>query len=233
MVLTTKVIQTFCALMLVLGVALLMFALFRPPAQTDPVVTADKTADLSGRSLGSSGGSSVQSLEGAEASESTVDPPSADATPANTPSSRAPQDKTLRLTVPKMERVSDAVVPTAPGDDEEALKTNAGIHLDGTGYPWEKEANVYIAGHREGFPGTPSHLAFHDLDVLEPDDPVILTDGDGNTYAYRVSEKRVVAADDLSVLRATPNENVLTLQSCTLPDYTERLVVRAERSQGA
>ena len=235
MVLTTKVIQTFFALMLVLGVALLMFALFRPPAQTDPVVTADKTADLSGKSLGSSGGSSVQSPGGAETSESTVDPPSANmpsanATPANPPSARAPQDKTLRLTVPKMERVSDAVVPTTAGDDEEALKTNAGIHLDGTGYPWEKEANVYIAGHREGFPGTPSHLAFHDLDVLEPDDPVILTDGDGNTYAYRVSEKRVVAADDLSVLRATSNENVLTLQSCTLPDYTDRLVVRAERS---
>lgn len=211
--------------MLVLGVALLLFALFRPPAQTDPVVTADKTADLSGKSLGSSGGSSGTLYGGAETSEATANPPS-----ANPPSSRAPQDKTLRLTVPKMERVSDAVVPTTAGDDEEALKTNAGIHLDGTGYPWEKEANVYIAGHREGFPGTPSHLAFHDLDVLEPGDPVVLTDGDGNAYSYKVSEKQVVAADDLSVLRATPNENVLTLQSCTLPDYTDRLVVRAERS---
>ena len=83
-----------------------------------------------------------------------------------------PEDKTLRLTVPKMERVDDAVVPTAHGGDEKALKNNAGIHLAGTGYPWEREANVYIAGHREGFPNTPSDLAFHDLDVLEAGDTV-------------------------------------------------------------
>ena len=121
----------------------------------------------------------------------------------------------------------------AHGGDEKALKNNAGIHLAGTGYPWEREANVYIAGHREGFPNTPSDLAFHDLDVLEPGDSVILSDSDGNTYSYRVFEKRVVAADDLSVLRTMPNENVVTLQSCTLPDYIERLVVRAEYSRRA
>lgn len=212
---TTRRTRILFVLTLLLIGAVLLLLILRPTASTDTAATATKSAEPAGKPRESS----VQGFGPSGASEG----------PADAPSVEAPQDKTLRLTVPKMDRVSDAVVPTAHGGDEQALKANAGIHLDGTGYPWQKEANVYIAGHREGFPGTPSHLAFHDLDVLEPGDSVVLTDGDGNTYSYKVSEKRVVAAGDLSVLRTTPNESVVTLQSCTLPDYAERLVVRAEK----
>src|SRR5215211_8572010 len=61
-------------------------------------------------------------------------------------SSTGPEDKTLKLTVPAMARIENDDVPYTTGDDEEALKTNAAIHLEGTGFPWDNEANVYIAG---------------------------------------------------------------------------------------
>lgn len=139
-----------------------------------------------------------------------------------------PQDKTLTLSVPKMSRVKDARIPTTRGDDEERLKTYAAIHLKGTGYPWEDEANVYIAGHRLGYPNTQSFLAFYDLDNLQNGDEVFVTDTNGQEYTYRVFEERVVEPTDVHVTEPMEGRNILTLQSCTLPDYTKRLIVRAE-----
>ena len=68
-------------------------------------------------------------------------------------SSTGPSDKTLELTVRDGQDENDEVPYTA-GNDEEALKTHAAIHLEGTGFPWDSEANVYIAGHRLGYPNT-------------------------------------------------------------------------------
>ena len=65
-----------------------------------------------------------------------------------------------------MAQIEDDAVPDAEGDDEEALKNYAGIHLKETGFPWEEEANVYLAGHRLGYPSTESILAFWDLYIL-------------------------------------------------------------------
>jgi hypothetical protein len=94
-----------------------------------------------------------------------------------------PEDKTLVLTVPKME-MFDALVPSTTGDDEEMLKDYAAIHLNSTGFPWESGANTYIAGHRLGYPNTPSFLAFYDLDKLEKGDEVFVADADGGVYTY-------------------------------------------------
>lgn len=77
-----------------------------------------------------------------------------------------PEDKTLTVTVPKMSRFQKDTVPDAVGNDEEALKENAAIRLRGTGFPWQDEANVYLAGHRLGYPGTESFLAFFDQNKL-------------------------------------------------------------------
>jgi len=43
------------------------------------------------------------------------------------------------------------------------------VHLPGTSYPWSDtpERNVYLAGHRLGWPGTGSHLVFYRLNQLE------------------------------------------------------------------
>ncbi len=140
-----------------------------------------------------------------------------------------PEDTTLKVTVPKLARVEDAPVPDAEGDDEDKLKNYAAIHLQGTGFPWQEEANVYIAGHRLGYPGYPSFLAFYDLDNLEKGDEITVTDADGEVYVYRVSREFVASPTDLSVTEPVEGKDVLTLQTCTLPDYSQRLVVQAEK----
>ncbi len=139
-----------------------------------------------------------------------------------------PEDKTLRVSIPRMARVADAAVPDADGDDEEALGQNAAIHLKGTGFPWQEEANVYLAGHRLGYPSTPSFLAFYDLDAVQVGDEVYVEDSNGKEYTYRVFDNFVVDPTDVWVIDPVPGKNILTLQTCTLPDYSQRLVVQAE-----
>lgn len=139
-----------------------------------------------------------------------------------------PEDKTLTITVPKMSRIENDAIPDAEGDDEESLKNYAGIHLQGTGFPWQEEANVYIAGHRLGYPNTESFLAFWDQDNVQVGDEVYVTDANGKEYTYRVFESLVVDPTDLWVIDPVPGKNILTLQTCTLPDYAQRLVTRAE-----
>ncbi len=140
-----------------------------------------------------------------------------------------PEDKTLWVTVPKMSRVEDAAVPSTTGDDEDSLKDYAGIHLEGTGFPWQDEANVYIAGHRLGYPSTDSFLAFWDLNNVEKGDEVYVKDAMGRSYTYRVFKESVVGPDDTFVTRPQKGRNIVTLQTCTLPDYSERLIIQAEK----
>ncbi len=155
--------------------------------------------------------------------------PEAPAQPqAQSDSPDAPEDETLTVTVPNMQRVKDAPFPSTFGDDEESLKNFAGIHLEGTGFPWQEEANVYLAGHRLGYPGFPSFLAFYDLDNLQFGDRILVTDANGREYAYEVFQTLEVDPTDLFVTEPLEDRNILTLQSCTLPDYARRLVVQAE-----
>lgn len=139
-----------------------------------------------------------------------------------------PKDKTLTVTVPKMARVEDATVPDAAADDEATLRENAAIHLKGTGFPWQEGANVYLAGHRLGYPGTESFLAFYDLNKLENGDEVFVTDAGGEKYTYRVFREFIVPPTELSVTEPVEGKSILTLQTCTLPDYSKRLIVQAE-----
>ena len=144
------------------------------------------------------------------------------------PRAEAPKDEALKLTVPDMKRVENLpVYDVAPAGYEKALHDGA-VHVKGTGMPWQRQANVYIAGHRLGFPGTKSRLVFWDLDKLENGDEVILTDANGTRYTYEVFKKFVISPDDVSVLRPVKGKNIVSLQTCTLPDYQERLVVQAE-----
>jgi sortase A len=138
-----------------------------------------------------------------------------------------PAQTTLKLTVPEMKRVEDVPVYDGSGGNKAALR-NGTLHVKGTSYPWQRVANVYIAGHRLGFPGTKSHLVFWDLDKLENGDEVILTDANGTTYTYEVFKKFVVSPKDVHVMRPVAGKNIVSLQTCTLPDYAKRLIVQAE-----
>jgi len=144
------------------------------------------------------------------------------------PRAEAPKDPAMKLTVPEMERVENVpVYDTAPKGYEKALRDGT-VHVKGTGFPWQDEANVYIAGHRLGYPGTKSDRVFWDLDKLEDGDEVILTDADGTKYTYEVFKEFITGPADVSVLKPEPGKNIVSLQTCTLPTYSERLIVQAE-----
>jgi sortase A len=140
----------------------------------------------------------------------------------------SPKDKTLKLTIPEMKQIEDDTIPTGKGTNETLFRDHAAVHLRGTGFPWQRSANVYIAGHRIGFPGTDSNLAFYDLEDLKKGDKVYLEDTEGREYTYQVFGKLVVEPANLSVLRPIKGKNILSLQTCTLPDYTKRVIYRAE-----
>jgi sortase A len=147
------------------------------------------------------------------------------------------EDPTLSLSIPKLDKEIEEI-PTGRGDDTQLLEENAAVHLLYTGFPWQKVANVYLAGHVEGYEGTPSYKAFEGLKTLENGDEMIVTDANGTEYSYEVYEKKVVQPTDVEVLDRVPGKNIVTLQTCELvnvdengnPDYsnTERLVVHGE-----
>jgi sortase A len=140
---------------------------------------------------------------------------------------KAPGSSKMTLTVPEMRRVDHVPVYTGAAGDKGALHDGT-LHLRGTGWPWRDGANVYIAGHRMGFPGTKSYLVFWDLNDLKAGDKVILTDSEGTTYTYSVFKSFVVNPDAFYVTKPIPGKSVITLQTCTLPDYNQRLIVQAQ-----
>lgn len=148
-------------------------------------------------------------------------------------SSGPPADTMMYLSVPAM-GISD--IPVVEGTTEASLSQGAG-HMPGTGYPWVPGSNTYIAGHRIGYPGTPSDHVFWNLPNLGQGDRIILTDSNGTTYTYAVSEIFEVSPSDLSVTAPTGGD-VVSLQTCIEnygdywtpgPNWYVRYVVRGER----
>lgn len=137
------------------------------------------------------------------------------------------RDVTMKLSIPSMKHVHRVPVYTADAHNQPALR-NGTLHLAGTGFPWQREANVYIAGHRLGYPRTKSFLVFWDLNRLRMGRRVVLTDSEGERYIYRVYDRFVLGPDDASATKPVAGKNVVSLQTCTLPNYTDRLIVRAE-----
>jgi len=145
----------------------------------------------------------------------------------------APADTTMYLSVPKM-GIYD--IPVVEGTTESSLSVGAG-HYSGSGYPWVSGSNTYIAGHRIGYPGTASDHVFWNLPNLVAGDEVLVTDSNGQTYTYAVSEILEVPITDLSVT-APVGRDVVSLQTCIEdfgdywtagPNWNVRYVVRADR----
>lgn len=118
-----------------------------------------------------------------------------------------PDDPTLLLSVPKLGVYGAVVI-----DGEAGLEIGA-QHV--YGYPWEKEDNTYIAGHRIGFPGTGSDHIFYNLPLMARGDEIILTDANGREYTYRVSEVFAVSPSDSWVMDPIEGRDVISLQTCT------------------
>ena len=60
----------------------------------------------------------------------------------------------------------------------------------------------------------------------------MLRDSLGNPYEYRVSEVFVVRPDADWAVDPVRGRDMLTLQTCTLPDLRNRIIVRADRVEG-
>lgn len=140
------------------------------------------------------------------------------------PADPATQD--LYLTVPKMGLYDNYVANTA----DEAVMDNGAIKLPSTGFPWQPNANTYVAAHVLGYSGTGSYMQFAGLPSMTYGDEVLLSDADGTVYKYAVSEILTVTPQDNWVTDPVAGKDMVTLQTCVNPPYyDQRLVVRAER----
>ena len=137
------------------------------------------------------------------------------------------EDAVFTLTIEALE-IYDA--PVLDSTSQEALNSGV-VHIPETPMPWEggQQKNVYLAGHRIGYPGTASRVLFYHLDRLSSGDAIVLEDRSGNAYRYRVSEMFVVEPDAGWVLDPVRNRDMVTLQTCTYPTFENRLIVRADR----
>jgi sortase A len=137
---------------------------------------------------------------------------------------QGPADKTLYLTISKLGLEN---IPIYNSLSEEKLSESA-VHVPETGFPWQPGANTYIAGHRLGFVGTGSFMVFLKLNELESGDQILLKDSTGKQYLYRVAGARVVTPQDVEAMNPVAGKSVVSLQTCTFPDFSNRLIVQGE-----
>jgi sortase A len=141
---------------------------------------------------------------------------------------RLPPGAIMGLTV---EAIGIYNVPVFDSDSQWALD-NGVSHVPETSLPWSHapQRNVYLAGHRLGWPGTWSHLVFYNLDKLGRGDKVLLKNRQGRKYEYRVTEVFVTEPEDSWVMGQVRGRDMVTLQTCTpIPSFSKRLIVRADR----
>ena len=139
-----------------------------------------------------------------------------------------PPGAIMSLTVPSLGLEN---APVLNSEARSALDRGV-VHLPDTSLPWSDtpERNVYLAGHRLGWPGTGSHLIFYRLDELTGGEKVVLRGSNGKSYTYRVLESFIVGPQDDWVTGRVRDRDLLTLQTCTpIPTFQNRLIVRAER----
>jgi sortase A len=112
------------------------------------------------------------------------------------------------------------------------------IKLPHTAFPWQDNANTYIAAHRLGWPGTASHHQFYNLPLLAKGDVIYLGDVNGTTYTYEVTAFKEITPDETWVTTPQPGRDMVSLQTCieTFGDYWTmgpnwyvRYIVQADR----
>lgn len=148
-----------------------------------------------------------------------------------------PTDPTLSLTIPSIDKTIEGI-PTGRGDDVQLLTDNAAVHVYPTGFPWQEGANTFLAGHVEGYEGTPSYKAFDGIQNMQNGDEIIVTDANGTDYTYEVFNTQITTPEDVQILDPVEGRSIVTLQTCEIvninpdgtPDYsnTERFIVQGE-----
>ena len=144
----------------------------------------------------------------------------------------------FRIRIPMIGVESD-IIPNVDAGDSKAYETalQKGIaHAKGSGLPGEENAEnrtIYIFAHSTNgsWNITRYNALFYSLKDLEPGDQIQVWFW-GKEYWYKVSEKRVVDADDTEVLKPQKEKELLVLQTCWPPGTTwKRLLILAEPVQ--
>lgn len=124
------------------------------------------------------------------------------------------------LGVIKIEKIN-LVLPVIDGATPEILKIGAG-KLTGT-TDIGQIGNTAISAHRSHAYGR----NFNRLGELEEGDIVVISTADAD-YTYKVFNIQIVEPDDVSVLKKSKTESILTLITChPLYKATHRLIVQA------
>lgn len=154
---------------------------------------------------------------------------------AQTPPPEIPKGTPNQLQIPSLDITAPIVHIT--GTDENAFQ--AGLINGVVLYPGTAEVgtvgNSYIFGHSSDFAFSKGHYktVFALLPKIELGAEIIVTDGQGNQFKYKVTDKKVVEKTDLSVLsQDTAGKKILSLQtSWPVGTALKRYLVRAELEQ--
>ena len=121
----------------------------------------------------------------------------------------------------------DVYLPVYHGTDKETLEKGIG-HLQNTSFPiGGKGTHCVLSGHS----GLPTAMLFTNLDQLKKGNRFYIHVLD-EVLAYKVDQIEVVEPEDISLLAIDPNEDYVTLVTCTpFGKNTHRLLVRGTRTK--
>ena len=136
------------------------------------------------------------------------------------------------IVIPKIAAAAPVVPDVNSQDKFEYLKAlRSGVaHAAGTAYPGEP-GNVYLFAHStDSFLNVNQYNAvFYLIGKLKAGDEIDIF-YQGRLIKYEVTEKKVVAPDDVKYLGSLGDEKTLTLQTCYPPGTTlKRLIVVAKQ----
>jgi len=145
----------------------------------------------------------------------------------------APVDAGFGIVIPKIgvnSKIVPNVDPNIPKEFTKALKIGV-AHAAGSSLP-DEQGTVFIFGHSTNYAWNVSryNAVFYQIKDLEIGDEINLF-YNGRRYFYKVTEKRIVGANDTSFLENQQGK-LLILQTCWPPGTTkERLLIFAKPVQ--
>ncbi|HSW89936.1 MAG TPA: sortase [Patescibacteria group bacterium] len=156
-------------------------------------------------------------------------------TPTEDPRAIIPAEKQFQIQIPKIGVDSRVIANVDPSDETAyaaALKQGV-AHAMGTDLPGVEDAHtktVYIFGHSTNAPWNISkyNALFYNLKDLSAGDFIRVWFW-GKEYDYSVTDRKILAADDVSYLQPQTEKDQLVLQTCWPPGTSlNRLIVVAQ-----
>lgn len=143
-----------------------------------------------------------------------------------------PADKNFSIIIPKIganEKIISNVNPLNESEYQKALK-NGVAHAKGTSFP-DGKGNVFLFAHSSGnfYENSRMNTVFFLLNKLEKGDKFSIV-YKNKIYDYKVSNKKIVADDEVEYLKNNKNEEIVTLMTCWPPGTSyKRLLILGKR----